>query len=148
MPSYNVVNSIMPSQPFDDFDRLFDILSQQFSGMGWTVVDGSGARAAASTAVDVAAYDDHVVVVADLLGFSAADVDVTVAPRSLTLHARRAPAPFGASVTHEVTLPAGLDVDAATTAFNNGVFTVTLPVAAEDGEAEADADADTVIDIE
>lgn len=94
---------------------------------------------AAGPAVTVWADDQNFYVAADLPGFDPAKIDVTAADGNrITLSAERsAVLPEGATwlrrerpsgkFTRTLTLPVLVDADKATTAYENGVLTVTLP---------------------
>lgn len=128
-----------PVQPssFDDFDRFFDRFSRHLSELGWSESGEVG-----GPAIDVAVYDDKVFVAADLAGYIRSNVHVAVGEGMLLLRAERGSDPFRSAFVREISLPAGLDVEAADATFNNGVLTVTFPVA---GGNTGDA---TVVDVQ
>ena len=123
--------------PFAELDRLFDRLSEGFTP--------GGLSALAPVSVDVAETDDEVVVAADLPGYDAADIGVTVDDRTLTIEADRdeeETATEGRYVRRErrhrgvhrsVTLPTDVDEGGATADYENGVLTVRLPTESGDG---------------
>ena len=92
-----------------------------------------------SPRIDVREDDKHVAVTCDLPGMSAADVEVTVSPGSLTIRgerkeesdqteagyhvAERAFGPFERSFA----LPDGMDTDRAHASFRNGCLSVAIP---------------------
>ncbi|ESS05789.1 MAG: molecular chaperone, small heat shock protein [uncultured archaeon A07HB70] len=109
--------------------------------------------------LDVADYDDELVVTADLPGYDREDIEVAVANRTFTLRASRGHDEVtdgheggGAgtylrrerrrdSVSRSVSLPAAVDETAASATYRNGVLTVTLPkTAATDGSHRIDVE--------
>ncbi|WP_435145254.1 Hsp20/alpha crystallin family protein [Halobaculum sp. P14] len=137
--------------PFDDVNRMFDRMSRQFDGMDWG--DGFESMRRGHIDVDVADYDDELVVVADLPGFDKSDVDLTVREDVLTIRAdrtldRSSGTSEGGdsdayvrrerrseSLRRSIRLPASIDEDATTATYTNGVLTVTLPKLDVDGDA-------------
>ncbi len=133
--------SIMTSiTPFDEIDRMFDRMTRGF--------DGSPGRGARTTPIDLAEYDDELVIVVDLPGFDSEDIDVTLEGDRLTIAAiqedeidesngayihreRRS-----SSVRRTVTLPVEVQEDTASATYTNGVLTVTLPKVTE-GESDS-----------
>ncbi|MFB6302749.1 MAG: Hsp20/alpha crystallin family protein [Haloferacaceae archaeon] len=120
--------------PFAELDRLFDRLTEEV---------GVGGRA--TVPVDVVEVDDEVVVTADLPGYDADDIDVTVDGRTLTIRADRdeADTAEGRYVRRErrrhretsrsVSLPADVVEAEASADYADGVLTVRLPTASGDG---------------
>ena len=141
------------NRPFGDVDDLFERMNRQFEELRgqWEHFDG-GNRG--GMPVDVADYDDEVVVTADLPGFDREDVDVTVSDGVLTIKAERDAEDEhaeGEYLRHErrraafrrtVRLPDGIDEDAATAEYVNGVLSITFP------KREDEADDARHIDIE
>jgi HSP20 family protein len=144
------------SDPFDFrsmFERMarqFDEMNRQFAafadsrpalesgsdsdGSAWLPALGQG-----GVQIDVAEYDDEIVVTADLPGFEKADIDLSIAGDALTIRADRdvqAEHDSGnyvrrerrhRSVRRTVPLPATVREDETSASYANGVLTVTLP---------------------
>ncbi|MFB6160391.1 MAG: Hsp20/alpha crystallin family protein [Haloferacaceae archaeon] len=119
--------------PFAEIERLVE----QFGGVeGFTT---------ASVPVDVVDAAEAVVVRADLPGFDAADIDVTVDDGTLALRATREAATAEADeryvrrererreVSRRLSLPAPVREREATASYDDGVLTVRLPKR-DDGE--------------
>lgn len=113
------------SDPFDEIERMFGLMSEQFG------VQRS------SIPVDVIDTDGAFVIHADLPGASADEIDVTVEDnRELTITAERAePDTDGRYVTRErsrqprrrtVHLPEAVDPEGTTASYDAGVLTVEL----------------------
>lgn len=122
--------------PFKEIEELFEQLNSGFSELNQSVgseLGGSGIK------VDVADRADMIVVTADVPGFSAEDIDVTVQDRRLTIAAesseetedeeadyyRRERTQRSASRT--VTLPTDVEETEASASYENGVLTIELP---------------------
>lgn len=130
--------------PFDDVERLFDRLNEQF---GESVGVGGGFP------VDVEDAGDHYVVTADLPGFETEDIDVQVRDDALHVDATRERDEEDAddtyirrersarSVSRRIGLPEAVEEADATARFENGVLTVELPKSGEGSD-------ETRIDIE
>ncbi|MFB6183906.1 MAG: Hsp20/alpha crystallin family protein [Haloarculaceae archaeon] len=129
----------MPSDPFDELERVFDVMSGQM---------GSGGR----VAVDVADEGDAFVAVADLPGFSREEIDVKLADGT-TLHLnatreteRERTDPdrwvqrerHERSVSRTITLPERVDEAGCEASYENGVLTVRLPKRAVDSDEGTD----------
>jgi HSP20 family protein len=113
----------------DEFDRLFDRLSQ-----GWpSLWEGSGWR----WGLEVEDEDSAVIVRAEAPGFDTGDFDLQVSDNRLVLRASKKVETKGEKgKTREyreqecyetVTLPPGIDKDKVEANYLNGVLTVTLP---------------------
>lgn len=129
--------------PFEEIENLFDQLntgfedvSREFEGAGGGAVD-----------VDVADTGDEIVVVADVPGFEADDIDVSVTDRQLRISAERSTETEEAdeethyyrrersqqALSRTVSLPADVEEHEASANYENGVLTVELPKADDDG---------------
>ena len=132
--------------PFDEIERLFDRMSDQFQD----VEEWSGIESAwpGRLKVDVAEFDDAYEVTADLPGFESADIEVELLDEQLRIQAESTaesseeePGRYvrrerrDRSVDRRVSLPAPVEAEAVEATFTNGVLTVCLPKA----EAETDA---------
>ncbi|GAA3649787.1 Hsp20/alpha crystallin family protein [Nocardioides ginsengisoli] len=120
---------LMRTDPFRDFDRLTE------------AVLGTRARPAV---MPMTAYraDDTFVVHLDLPGASADSIDLTVEQNVLTVHAERKP-PVGDSAerivdertygvfSRQLFLGDTLDADQLTAAYDAGVLTLQIPIAAK-----------------
>lgn len=141
----------MRSNPLSDLEELFDRVSRQVEdGM----LEGTGFPVPGTIAVDVAEYDDHYLVTADLPGYDLEAIEVTLQERTLELEADREEEVLeredeDTAVGHEddktverylrrerrhqtvrrrLTLPGPVEADAVTASYDNGVLTVTLPM--------------------
>lgn len=133
--------------PFTEIEQLFDRLSAELGDVGADLGVGGDVR------VDVAETADAVVLTADLPGYAAADIEVTVKERSVEIAAERerdepvaGEDPDGRfhrrershdRVSRTVSLPTTVAEDEATAEHENGVLTVTLPKRAVDGEGHS-----------
>ena len=132
--------------PFDEMNRAFDRMSRNFGRMdlsdfgrvNWGDFDG---MRRSGIDIDVAEYDDEIVVVADLPGFDKEHIDLTVREGVLSIAAERTMEhdegdESGAYVRRErraeslrrsISLPSEVHDDDASATYSNGVLTVTLP---------------------
>jgi HSP20 family protein len=129
--------------PFDEIQRAFDRMSRQFDDNQWGSwgIGGARAQANAGISLDVAEYDDQVVVMADLPGYDREEIDLTVDSDRLTIRAERS---RGAdhddeagnyvrrerrheSISRSLRLPVRVDESGASATYTNGVLTVRLP---------------------
>ncbi len=130
----------MPDRPspFEEIEELFEQLNSGFSEMGDRI--GNGVH------IDVAETDDSLVVTADVPGFDPDDIDVSVQDRRLTIAADDEETEEAAddetylrrertnrAVSRSITLPTEVEGADASASYENGVLTVELPKAAEDG---------------
>lgn len=142
----------MRRNPFEELEEMLERMSKQ-------VEEGVGGVGTASVAVDVRDEGDAYVVTADLPGYEADDVDLTLSGKRLELSAERdveyetaGEADDGgsedgagtvdyvrrerrrSSVTRTVRLPEEVDPEGVEADLDNGVLTVHLPKAhAEEG---------------
>ena len=115
--------------PFRDFDRLAE-----------QVLAGESGRVPMSMPMDLYRSGDHYVLHCDLAGADPGSVDVSVDGTTLTIRAERSARtkegvqwlrherPYGA-FQRQVSLGEGLDLDAINATYDDGVLTVTIPVA-------------------
>ncbi|MFB6128549.1 MAG: Hsp20/alpha crystallin family protein [Halorhabdus sp.] len=137
----------MPSKPnpFDEIERMFDRMSDQFEALDPTDVAGTVAGSAGGIAVDVVDEDDRFVVTADVPGYDSDDIDVTL-PDATTLRisaeqteetgTERDEPDEGIFIRRErrrtatsrtVSLPGPVEEDATTASYQHGVLTIELP---------------------
>ncbi|POG53949.1 archaeal heat shock protein Hsp14 [Haloferax marisrubri] len=128
------------TNPFDDFEELFERMSRQFDEMG-RQFDRSGmmAQVRHEMAIDVTDHDGEIVVTVDLPGYEKEDISLSVANRTLTVEATRELDEERAdgeylrrerrheSARRTIRLPETVDEDGASASYHNGVLTVTLP---------------------
>ncbi|WP_169164186.1 Hsp20/alpha crystallin family protein [Cellulomonas taurus] len=115
--------------PFQEMDRLM------------TQVLGAD-RAAAQMPLDLYRSGDHYVAHVDLPGADPGSIDVNVDDRTLTIRAQRTPRseegvqylakerPTG-TYARQLTVGRGLNLDAISASYTDGVLTLTIPVAEE-----------------
>ncbi|QDX40094.1 Hsp20/alpha crystallin family protein [Salarchaeum sp. JOR-1] len=127
--------------PFDEFERLFDRMSNQFDEFEEFDVESR-------LAVDVEDTGDAFVVTADLPGFEKEDIDVHLRDDTLQVDATHEASPEDdvqeqyirrerskRSVSRSLSLPESVDEDAVSASFNNGVLTVELPKASGEDDS-------------
>ncbi|RDZ65798.1 heat-shock protein Hsp20 [Haloferax sp. Atlit-12N] len=128
------------TNPFDDFEELFERMSRQFDEMG-RQFDRSGmmAQVRHEMAIDVTDHDGEIVVTVDLPGYEKEDISLSVANRTLTVEATREMSDEQAdgeylrrerrheSARRTIRLPETVDEDGASASYHNGVLMVTLP---------------------
>ena len=117
--------------PFRDFDRV----TEQLLG-----AQAGSARAPRFMPMDLYRSGDHYVLHADLPGIDPGSVDVGVENGTLTIKAERsgrteegvqwiASERFTGTFMRQIALGEGVNADAITATYANGVLTVTIPVA-------------------
>ena len=122
---------VLTFDPFRDFDRL---AGQVFGATA------SGGAAPIAMPIDLYRSGDHFVLHCDLAGIDPGSVDVGVDGRVLTIRAERSPRTDAevqwvrrerATGTFErrLTLGDGLDLDSIAATWQDGVLTLTIPVA-------------------
>lgn len=136
--------------PFEEIEDVFERMNRELSELG----EQFGGELGAGVPVDVIERDEEVVVVADLPGFDAEAIDVSLAGRDLTINAERESDETVAgetdhyhrqerrssSVHRQVRLPAEVADDGVTASYENGVLTVTLPTVARAEGTEIEVD--------
>ena len=134
-----------PFREMRHFNRLFNHHHPIWAAPRWnaqTHDEVAHSGASWSIPMDVHRNDKELTVTASLPGFAAADVEVSVSPdRALTIKASRHTETNRegeeylmrerrtGAFSRAIRLPADLDLDGAAVALDNGVLTVTLPVA-------------------
>lgn len=127
--------------PFKEIEELFEQLNAGFGEMSgeFASVGGAGIN------VDVADADDQIVVTADVPGFDADDIDVSVTDRQLRITAEHSEETeeedeetqyyrrerSQRSVSRTVSLPTDVEEHEAAASYENGVLTVELPKASD-----------------
>ena len=137
--------------PFEEIERMFERMNRQFSELS----EGSQLPAPTggpqSVSMDVAEQDEKYVVTADLPGYEKADIDLSIADRTLRVSASREEGTDESdeegtylrrerrrqSVSRAITLPEEVAEDDASAAYNNGVLTVTLPKRDRSGDSRS-----------
>ena len=166
-PSASVRRGVMMrrsnSNPFD-FESMFEHMSRQFEEMNRQFARFAEARPALEAGsdaelpammsvgnmqVDVAEYDDDIVVTADMPGFEKEDIDLSIAGDALTVVADR---DVGTeeesehyvrrerrhhSVRRTIRLPVDVSEEQASASYTNGVLTVTLPKEFDDEDDDS-----------
>jgi HSP20 family protein len=142
---------------FERMNRQFEEMNRQFARFAETnpaLESGDGESHWLPTRqggmqVDVAEYDDEIVVTADLPGFEKSDIDLSLAGDALTIRADRdseSEAESGNYVRRErrrqsvyrtISLPAEVDESETGASYANGVLTVTLPMIHTDDEDDS-----------
>lgn len=133
------------SNPFDELEQFFG-RSPLRGDRTWGREGAWGRGADHDADVDVADYDDEVVVMADLPGYDREHIEVHATDGRLTIRAERDAETEGGegrylrrerrheSVTRTIDLPAAVLEEEASAAYRNGVLTVTLPKEHRDDE--------------
>jgi HSP20 family protein len=122
---------VLRFDPFSDFDALTRGLLAGQAGSG---------RAPRFMPMDLCKIDDHYVLTADLPGIDPGSVDVDVDSGTLTISAHRtarsddsaqwlANERFFGSYRRQLSLGENVDTAAISATYENGVLTVTIPVA-------------------
>jgi HSP20 family protein len=125
------VRTVLRFDPFRDLDRM----TEQLLG-----VPSGSARAPRFMPMDLYRTGDHYVLHADLPGVDPGSVDVNVQNGTLTIKAERtergaddvqwiASERFTGTYLRQLSLGEGIDADKIAATYENGVLTVTLPVA-------------------
>jgi HSP20 family protein len=121
---------VLTFDPFREFDRL---AGQVFGAP-------AGSTASLAMPMDLYRSGDHFVLHCDLAGADPGSVDVSVDGTTLTIRAERSARtkegvqwlrherPYGA-FQRQVSLGEGLDLEAINATYDDGVLTVTIPVA-------------------
>ena len=126
------------TNPFDEIEQF----------LGRTAFGGERAwgRDLRTADIDVAEYDDELVVMADLPGFDREEIDVRVRDDRLTIGAERDASREDTdrrylrrerrheSVTRTVDLPTTVRTEDATATYRHGVLTVTIPLDVVDAD--------------
>lgn len=134
------------SNPFDDIERMFDRLSDQFAEFDPVELGSMGA-----IAVDVCDEGDAIVVVADLPGYETDDIEVTLNDeRTLHLYAERESETEETeegvyvrrertqeSIERTISLPDAVEDGETSAGYDNGVLTVTLPKQTPDEDSRS-----------
>ncbi len=127
------------SNPFDDFEALFERMSKQFEGMNRQFEENRPMWHTSGIFVDVADTDDEFVVTADMPGFERDQIELSVTDRTLTIGGTREMARDddsgeyirrerrSESVSRSVRLPETVVEEDAKATYTNGVLTVHLP---------------------
>lgn len=136
--------------PFDEIERLFDRMGQQFEDASQQWEGLTPQRMSSRTAsIDVADRGDEFFVTAELPGFEPDDVDLRVVDQTLYLDAERSEhvdveeetfvhhERSHESVSRSVRLPEPVDVDDVTATVDNGVLSVTIPKAVPDSSGQS-----------
>ncbi|MCY1137704.1 Hsp20/alpha crystallin family protein [Actinoplanes sp. Pm04-4] len=122
---------VLTFDPFREFDRL----AGQMLG-----ASGNGGTAPIAMPMDLYRSGDHFVLHCDLAGVDPGSVDVGVDGRVLTIRAERSPRTDAevqwlrreratGSFERRLTLGDGLDLDRISATWQDGVLTLTIPVA-------------------
>lgn len=124
--------------PFKDIEALFEQLNSEFADVSSNF---GGKVGADDIHVDVADAGENLVVTADVPGFAAEEIDVSVNDRRLTISAEHSESTeTDAEDTHyyrrerkmratsrTITLPTEVDESEASAHYDNGVLTIELP---------------------
>jgi HSP20 family protein len=120
-----------------ELNRVFESLLRTVPGAG--AAAGAAPFTGEGPRLDVAETESEIVVGADLPGLEEKDVEVSLAGDLLTIKGERKTESekrllsyrinertFG-SFSRSIALPAGIDADAISASFKNGVLTITIP---------------------
>jgi HSP20 family protein len=124
-----------------DIDRLRGEIDELFADL-WRIPRFAGLRAGFRPQVDCIRREDppSVIVIADLAGIDADDIEVLISGRDLTISGeRRRPRPDGGRYEQmeidygpfrrTVALPEDVDADRAEARYERGLVVITLPLA-------------------
>lgn len=137
--------------PFDEIERLFDRMGQQFedASQQWEGLSPQTMMGSGSASIDVVDREEAFEVTVDLPGFEPQDVDLRVVDQTLSIDAERSSehsVDEGEFVHHErsresvsrrVRLPAPVEVDDVRATMENGVLSLTLPKTRPDDSGHA-----------
>ena len=123
--------AVLRFDPFRDLDRL----AEQMLG-----VPAGSPRAPRFMPMDLFRADDHYVLTADLPGVDPGSIDVSIDNGTLTVRAERsarsadsvewiASERFTGSYMRQLSLGDGIDAEAITATYDNGVLVLTIPLA-------------------
>jgi HSP20 family protein len=131
--------TIVRWEPLRELGSLQTEMNRLFNTMFDAPATGNGGARRWVPAMDLVETDDHFVLRADLPGMTEADVDVELEDNVLTLSGERkaehedkregfyrVERAFGA-FSRTLTLPKGIEADAVTARFENGVLEVRVP---------------------
>jgi HSP20 family protein len=136
------------SNPFDDIERMFDRLSEQFSTIDPVELGGT----LGEVAVDVRDEGEAIVVLADLPGYDTDNIEVALTDeRTLRISAERESESEESdeegiyvrrertreSTERTVSLPDPVDDESTEASYDNGVLTVTLPKQSPDDDSRS-----------
>jgi len=135
--------SITRWEPFTELISLRDAMDRLFEESFVRPSRLLGAPVAGTVPLDIYQQDNNIIVKASVPGVKPEDIEVTVLGDTLTIkgemkeekeikeeHVIRRERRFGA-FSRSVTLPTPVDTNKASATFENGVLTLTLPVAEE-----------------
>ena len=131
--------TIVRWEPFRELSSLQTEMNRLFNTAFESPTVGNGGARRWTPAMDVLETDEHFVLRADLPGMSEADVNIELEDNVLTVSGERkaeheekregfyrVERAFG-SFSRSLTLPKGIDGDAVTAGFENGVLEVRVP---------------------
>jgi len=128
--------------PFDELDELLDRMQEnmeQAARMWEPTTPDSDPSSTSSLNIDLEDRGDELVLTGDLPGFETGDIDVRVKERTLHVAAEHDESTETGdgeyvrrerrrtAVSRSVPLPAAVDTEGITAAYNNGVLTVRMP---------------------
>lgn len=126
-----LVNYRMTRRSFNDVNDMFDELNRLFDQMSANFRDGEFGLGFNGVSLDLQTQEDGYVLVGDLPGFDAEEIDVVYMDGTVRIdathdlddedHAGRR------SVHEEISVPTDIIVDDATATYRNGVLEVVLP---------------------
>lgn len=126
------VTVVLRFDPFSDMDALT---------RGWLNTQSGSARSPRFMPMDLYKVDDHYVLTADLPGVDPGSVDVNVDNGTLTVTAHRTAQPaedavqwlanerFYGTYRRQLSLGEGVDASAISATYENGVLSITIPLA-------------------
>ncbi len=141
--------SVLRFDPFRDIDRL----SEQLLG-----TPAGTRRVPRFMPMDLFKSGDHYVLLADLPGVDPGSIDIDVDNGTLTIRAERssrsddaiewlASERFTGSFMRQISLGDGVDGDAISASYDNGVLSVTIPLAEKAKKRRIDVAVSTVSDV-
>jgi HSP20 family protein len=131
--------TIVRWEPFRELSSLQTEMNRLFNAAFDTPGPGNGGARRWAPAMDLLETDDHFVLRADLPGMTESDVEIELEDNVLTVSGERkaeheekgegfhrVERSFG-RFSRSLTLPKGIDADAVTAGFENGVLEVRVP---------------------
>lgn len=118
--------------PFDDFFSEIERMMEEMMGLGRRA--GAVDDDTTDTHVDVHAYDDRIVVIADLPGVGKEEIDLKCDGQTLSIAATSDTRKYA----EQLRLPGTVDESSATATYNNGILEVEFDRAIDSANIDID----------